>query len=143
MKMEDREDTATSVSSVEDLDSPFPDSPLPLESPLINPMDSPLVKSSSSAALVNNSLIKITVSPSENDNSCPAGKEGDGKTKETTSSANVSPVSSIGVAASILKVKTELREAGESTPHRKDMINSLQILGLVSGCLWTLVFFKT
>ena len=128
IKAEDREGAGASISSIEDLDSPFSDSPFfadsprVLDSPLVNPMDHLLVHTSSSSA----GGIKITVS-SSGDN--PAAKEEGGKKAE---GVNISPVSSVGVSASILKVKTELRDADENAPHRKNMINSLQILGLVS-----------
>lgn len=136
-KMEDGGGAGASASSIEDLDSPFPDSPLPdsplssspqiLRNPLANPMDSPLVRSSSTA----DGGIKIVVSASGDNSSGPVKEE---KEKGASANVNISPVSSVGISASILKVKTELRDAEETAPHRKDMINSLQILGLVS-CL--------
>ena len=121
LKMEDKE-AGASISSIEDLDSPFVDSHLPLESPLVNPMEHPLVRSSSTAA--SDGGIKITVSS--------PGDKGDGENENKAPNINSSPVSSVGISASILKVKTELREVEKSAPNRNDMINSLQILGLVS-----------
>ncbi len=139
-EMEDGGGAGASASSIEDLDSPFPDSPFSsspniLENPLANPMDSPLVRSSSNAG-----GIKFTVSSSGDNSSCPVEKEGN--EKGVSAGVNISPVPSVGISASILKVKTELRDAEESAPHRKDMITSLQILGLVS-CLPSLFHFPS